>query len=165
MIISLIVAYDLNRVIGKDNKLPWPRIEEDMKHFHDLTKGHHTLMGRKTHKSIGRPLEGRPNLVLSRDPNLYLPGCTVFSTYDGAAEFAEKAGENMLMVIGGEQVYRTALESTKFPANRIEATEIQIRVEGDTYLPKINEAEWAETAREERLDLNPPLVYRTLERR
>src|SRR3972149_10993936 len=159
MIITLVVAYDLNRVIGKDNKLPWPRIKADMQHFHDLTIGHHNLVGRKTHESIGRVLPDRTMIIVTRNRNYKAEGCVVVSSVEEGIAYAQGRGETELMIIGGQEIYEQALPF----ADKMYSTEIQKEYEGDTYFPELDAA-WQETFKEEHLDLNPPLVFRTLER-
>lgn len=161
MIVSFIYASSKNGVIGKDNKLPWGRIKEDMKHFHDLTMGHHVLEGRKTKDSIGKPLPGRTEIVATRNPDYRAEGAIIVTSPEKGVTLAKEARETELFVIGGKEIFDKLLPF----ADRIYKTEIQIEVDGDVYEPKINEAEWKETAREERLDLNPPLINRTLERK
>ena len=161
MKISIVVAYSENRVIGKDNKLPWPRIKEDMDHFRKITEGHHVLMGRKTHDSIGRVLERRVNMILTSNPDYQAEGCLVFPAFGNAVTAAERGREKELMVIGGQKVYEMALPHTQ----KIYATEIREEFDGDTFFPKIDEGQWRETSREAHPEITPPLIYRTLERR
>lgn len=161
MNISIVVAYSENRVIGKDNKLPWGRIKEDLQHFHDITVGHHNLVGRKTHESIGRVLPDRTTLIVTKNRDLKVEGAVVVASVEAGIDYAREHGETELMIIGGQEIYEQALPC----ADKIYATEIQKGYEGDTYFPKIDERQWQETEKEGRLDLNPPLIYRTLERR
>jgi dihydrofolate reductase len=130
------------RVIGKDGTLPW-RIPEDLKHFRRVTMGHAVVMGHRTHESIGRPLPGRRNLVLSRRRGLELPGCEVVPDLDTALERAREGGDEMPMVIGGASVYEEALPK----ATDLFITEVSIEVEGDTFFPQVDLAEFREVER------------------
>lgn len=143
--IILVAAYDENGVIGRDGELPW-RLPEDLKRFRQLTLGHVVLMGRKTWASLGRPLPGRDNWVLSRDPALAPAGARVFADLDAAiaTHARERAGED-LMVIGGSEIYRQALPF----ADRLEVTKVQARVDGDAHFPAIDAADWVETVEAE----------------
>ena len=137
MRISLVVAVSENGVIGRDAGLPW-NLPADLRHFKRITLGHPILMGRRTHESIGRPLPGRANLILSRDPDYFSPGCTVVPSWSQALEAAGDSAE--LMVIGGEAIYRLALAR----ADRIHLTRVDTRVEGDAHFPDLNPADWRE---------------------
>jgi dihydrofolate reductase len=138
--LSLIVAMDENRVIGRDGKLPW-HLPDDLKRFKQLTLGKTVLMGRNTWNSLGRPLPQRENWVLSRDPHFAPEGARVFRALD-AALAAHEGGE--LMVIGGEQLFRQTLDG----AQRIYLTQVDTRVAGgDTWFPAIDQDRWRETAR------------------
>jgi dihydrofolate reductase len=136
--ISLVVAYARNGVIGRDGELPW-RLPSDMKHFRELTAGATVLMGRKTYESIParfRPLPGRRNLVLSRSPELAFAGAEVFG--DLGAALAACTGEECF-VIGGGATYAEALPL----ADRVYATEVDADLAGDTFFAPLDEAEWA----------------------
>ncbi|MBX6318341.1 dihydrofolate reductase [Pigmentiphaga sp.] len=137
----LIVAYAANRVIGRDNALPW-RLRGDLAHFKRTTLGHPIIMGRKTWESLGRPLPGRQNIVLTRDADYSAEGATVVRTLDQAIAAAGTA--ERIYVIGGAQVYAAALDR----ADRIIATEIHAEVPGDAYFPSLPAGQWRETARE-----------------
>jgi dihydrofolate reductase len=138
--LSLIVAMDRNRLIGRDGDLPW-RLPNDLKHFKQLTVGKTVLMGRKTWVSLGRPLPDRENWVLTRDAQFSAPGARVFTGLD-AALAAHAGGE--LMVIGGAQLY----EQTLALADRIHLTRVDAVVPGDTYFPEIDASQWREVARQ-----------------
>jgi dihydrofolate reductase len=142
MILSLIVAMDEDGVIGRDNELPW-RLPDDLKHFKTLTLGKPILMGRKTFESIGKPLPGRTNIVLTRSTGWRREGVAVAHTLDEACALAGGAAE--LMVIGGEEIFRLALPN----ATRIHLTRVRARVGGDVRFPALNTAEWRETHRSE----------------
>ena len=140
-LISLLVAASENGVIGRNNGMPW-HLPDDLKHFKALTLAKPVLMGRRTFDSIGRPLPGRTNLVLTRTPNWSVAGVTVVPDLEAALREAGAAPE--LVVAGGAQVYALALPR----ATRIYLTRIHAVIDGDTRLPDINLQEWHETARE-----------------
>src|SRR5690606_24231623 len=118
-------AYSSNRVIGRDNTLPW-RLPSDLAHFKRTTLGHPIIMGRNTWESLGRPLPGRPNLVVSRNPDYAPEGATAFTTL--AAALAACSTADTACIIGGEQLFRHALDL----ADEILATEIHANIDGDT---------------------------------
>jgi dihydrofolate reductase len=150
-----------NRVIGVDNRLPW-HFSSDLKRFKQITMGKPLLMGRKTHDSIGRPLPGRLNIVLTSDHAYQAPGCTVVHSLEEALKAAGDADE--LMVIGGASLYERLLPE----ADRLYLTQIEREFSGDTFFPQIDWQAWREI---ERIDVaDDPTVffrysYRTLERR
>lgn len=141
MRISLIAAVAANNVIGRAGKLPW-HLPDDLKRFKRLTMGKPIIMGRATYESIGRPLPGRQNIVLSRDAGYLAPGCTAVDSVRAALSAADGAEE--VMVIGGSGVYEQFLPI----AERIYLTRILADVEGDTFFPALVDAEWRETAAE-----------------
>jgi len=160
-LISLLVAVTENGVIGRHNGMPW-HLPDDLKHFKALTLAKPVLMGRKTFESIGRPLPGRTNLVLTRARDWSVPGVTVVCDLEAAIRAAGAAPE--LVVAGGAQVYALALPR----ATRIYLTRIHAVIEGDTRLPQINLAQWQETSRElHPADARHPyaMSFVTLERR
>jgi dihydrofolate reductase len=142
MIISLIAAMDKNNVIGKDNSLPW-KLPADMKRFKELTVGKPVVMGRKTFESIGKPLPGRKNIILTRDKNFRAKGCVVVHSVDESLKAAESSAE--LMIIGGAQIYRQFLPI----ANKMHLTLIDAEFGGDAYFPEYSKNEWKEVKREE----------------
>jgi len=138
----MIAAMTENRVIGRDNGMPW-HIPADLAHFKRLTLGKPVVMGRKVFESLGRrPLPERHNIVLSRDPAYDAPGCTRVTDPEAALAAAGDAPE--VMIIGGEQIYRLFLPR----AERIYLTLIHTRLDGDTHFPELDSG-WCETAREE----------------
>lgn len=161
MIISLIAAMGRNRVIGKDNALPW-RLPADMKRFKNLTLGKPIIMGRKTFESIGRPLPGRTNIIITRDKDFHAQGCVILHSLDEAITSADGAEE--LMVIGGSSVFQQFLPYAK----RIYLTIIDEDIEGDVFFPEFDKNEWHER---ERIEYQPDEknIYRyafvTLERK
>ncbi|MDG2306997.1 MAG: dihydrofolate reductase [Candidatus Binatia bacterium] len=144
MTVSLIAAVARNGVIGRDGALPW-KLSADLKRFRELTTGHHVIMGRKTHESIGKPLPKRTNVVLSRSSEYTSPGCTVSSRLDEALSEAERAGDDEAFVIGGAGVYELALPT----ANRLYLTRVGADVQGDVHFPDLAETAWREVSREE----------------
>ena len=164
MQISLVAAIDRNRVIGRNNSLPW-HLPADLKWFKKNTLGKLIIMGRKTFESIGKPLPGRTNIVLSRDKNFLAEGCRVVHSVDEVVEMAregEGEGEEM-MVIGGEQLFRLFISR----ASRLYLTRIDAEFEGDSYFPALEASEWRVTWRDElpQSDDNPyDLQFVILER-
>ncbi|HEY5790823.1 MAG TPA: dihydrofolate reductase, partial [Gammaproteobacteria bacterium] len=128
MQLALIAALDRNRLIGRDNALPW-HLPADLQHFKRLTLGKPVLMGRRTWESLGRPLPGRHNIVLSRDPAFRAEGATVVGSLDAALEAAGDAAE--AMVIGGAAFYATMLPR----ARRLYLTEVDGEFDGDAWFP------------------------------
>ncbi len=124
--IQLVVAYSDNRVIGRDNALPW-RLPSDLAHFKRTTLGQPIVMGRNTWESLGRPLPGRPNLVISRNPLYKAEGAAVYPNLEAALAACEAA--ERICVIGGEQIFAHALPI----ADEIVATEVHADVDGDTF--------------------------------
>lgn len=143
MKISLIVAMASNRVIGLNNKMPW-RLSADLKRFKQITLGAPILMGRKTFESIGRPLPGRTNIILSRNPAYAQDGCIVVNDLETALWTGGRHGDE-LFVIGGADLYRELLPR----ADKLYMTEIKRAFPGDTFFPEWNPDEWEEVAREE----------------
>ncbi|WP_342432009.1 dihydrofolate reductase [Neobacillus sp. FSL H8-0543] len=134
--ISFIVAMDENRVIGKDNQLPW-HLPEDLKFFKRVTMGHPIAMGRKTHESIGRILPGRENIIITRQSNYQSEGCTVFNSIGDFVEYSRKTNEETF-IIGGAEIFKETFEY----ADRLYITHIQDRFEGDTFFPEFDVGKW-----------------------
>lgn len=158
--ISLIWAQDENGLIGNDNRLPW-QLPADMAWFKKQTMGKPVLMGRKTFESIGKPLPGRMNLILSRQSDLHIEGCTVVRSLGEAKAAAEEADE--IMVIGGAEIYAMMLPY----ASRMYQTAIHAEFSGNTFFPGFDENDWQETGREDHEpDEKNPYAYSfiTLER-
>ncbi|HEY4234096.1 MAG TPA: dihydrofolate reductase [Lacipirellulaceae bacterium] len=139
MRISILVAVAENGVIGRGGKLPW-HLGDDLKRFKQLTMGHTIVMGRKTWESIGRPLPGRRNVVVSRQAGLPADGAEVVSDLDTALRIAEAAGDDETFVIGGAEIYRLAISR----ADRLYVTRVLAEVEGDTYLRDFPPPNWRE---------------------
>ena len=160
-LISLIVAMAQNGVIGRDNSMPW-RLPEDLKRFRAFTLGKPILMGRKTFESIGRPLEGRTNLVLTRDRSWFAPGVIVVHSVEEALTQASTSDE--LVVIGGAEIYRLVLPF----ARRIYLTHVHADVQGDITFPEFDPTQWAdvEYSSQPADDEHAyPVTFVTLERR
>ncbi len=157
---ALVVAMDEGRLIGVENRLPW-RLPADLRHFRRLTWGRPVVMGRRTFESIGRPLPGRRNLVVSRQAadgrRGASEGVEVTPSLEAALRRAwEQAGGGEVMVIGGMSLYRQALPL----ARRIYLTEVHARFQGDAHFPELDPAGWREVAREDHpADAENPVPY------
>lgn len=142
MIISIIAAVAKNRVIGKDNDLPWD-LPNDMQFFKDRTKGHHVLTGRKNYDSIPekyRPLPGRPNIVITTNTAYEAPGAHVFNNMEEGIAFAKANGEDELFIIGGGQIYQQALDNNL--VDKLFLTRIDVEAEGDVRFPEFDRSKW-----------------------
>ncbi|MET2852436.1 type 3 dihydrofolate reductase [Vibrio owensii] len=128
MIISMIAAMADNRIIGKDNQMPW-HLPADFAWFKRCTMGKPVVMGRKTYESIGRPLPGRLNIVISRDASLSIEGVTTVTSIEQALEVAGEVEE--VMIIGGGAIYAACLPM----ANKLYVTHIEAEIDGDTQFP------------------------------
>jgi dihydrofolate reductase len=145
MKISLIAALAENRVIGKNNDLPWS-LPDDMKYFMETTKGHHCIMGRKNYDSIPekfRPLANRTNIVVTRQQVFAAPGCVVVNSIESALDLARERSEVEAFIIGGAEIYKQSLPF----ADRLYLTEIKAIIDGDTYFPPVNSSEWETVSR------------------
>ena len=138
MMLSMIAALANNRVIGKDNEMPW-HLPADLQFFKKTTMGCPIIMGRKTYDSIGRPLPGRLNIILSRDRSLFLEGCTVVNTLESALLAARGAEE--VFITGGSHLYNKFIGN----ADRLYLTLIDAEFEGDTFFPDYTQYKWKET--------------------
>jgi dihydrofolate reductase len=149
LIVSIIAAVAENGVIGRDGDLPW-RLSSDLRRFKEITLGKPVVMGRKTWDSIGRPLPGRANIVVSRNADFVADGADVAADIDAALEIARRraaeTGADEIFVIGGAALYEAALGL----AGRLYLTEVQAAVSGDTHFPDVDCALWREIARETR---------------
>ena len=153
MRLSMIAAMADNRVIGKDNKMPW-HLPADLQWFKQTTLGCPILMGRKTYESIGRPLPGRLNIILSRNKNLEIEGCTVVNSLDDALDAAK--GFEEVFITGGAHLYEKFLAD----ADRLYLTLIDGKFEGDTFFPDYTEHQWEEVERiDNPADENNPYSY------
>ena len=146
--LALIAALADNRVIGIDNRLPW-HLPADLKHFKAVTLGKPIIMGRKTWDSLGRPLPGRLNLVVSRQPGLQLDGAEVFASLPAAIaradQWARQQGVDELMLIGGAELYAQGLAL----AQRLYLTRVHLQPEGDAWFPEFAESAWQLGERDE----------------
>jgi dihydrofolate reductase len=133
--ISFIVAMDQNRVIGKDNQLPW-HLPEDLKYFKKVTIGHPIVMGRKTFESIGRPLPGRENIILTRNETYRPEGCKIINSIDDLKQISNDYDEEVF-VIGGAEIFK----QTFHLADKLYITVIDEQFEGDTFFPNFDN-EW-----------------------
>jgi dihydrofolate reductase len=161
MRLALIVAMTPDRVIGRDGTLPW-RLPADLRRFKRLTLGHAVIMGRRTFASIGKPLFGRDNIVLTRQRDFAAPGCRVAHSAEEALELARTAAG--VFVIGGAEVYAAFLPQ----AERIYLTLVQAPLPGDTRFPALVPEEWREVERSEQpADAENPhaCTFLVLERR
>lgn len=157
MIVSIIAAMSRNRIIGRAGSLPW-HIPADLSRFRQLTLGHWVIMGRKTFASIGRPLPGRKNIVISRNPACHAVGAETAASLAEALELA--SGDDEVFICGGGEVYRQAMASV----SRIYLTVVDLDFEGDTYFPVIPANEFVEVSRE-RISESPPADLLILARR
>ncbi|WP_370279257.1 type 3 dihydrofolate reductase [Pontibacterium sp.] len=154
MRLAIIVAQAENRVIGINNKLPW-HLPEDLRYFKQVTMSKPIIMGRKTYESIGRPLPGRTNIVISRQEGYAPEGVKVVPSLEAAIELAESIcvidGAEEAMVIGGAQIYEQALTR----ADRLYLTQVHASVEGDAWFPAFAMEEWREVGREDFTAMEP----------
>ena len=158
--ISIIVAASTNNVIGREGGLPW-KLSDDLKRFKRLTMGKPIVMGRRTWESIGRPLPGRQNIVLTGQAGFDAPGCDVATSPAEALDAAGTADE--IMIIGGSQVYALFLPK----ASRLYLTRVHAEIDGDAYFPEIDDAQWrlVESEAHESDDINQfAYEFRTYER-
>ena len=142
MDIVLVAARARNGVIGLEGRMPW-HLPEELAHFKRLTLGHPVLMGRKTHESIGRPLPGRRNIVLTRDPHWRSPGVESASSLQQALQMvrAQEPSPTQACVIGGAEIYAQALPL----ANVMHLTEVDLDPHGDAFFPAFDDSEWPVT--------------------
>jgi dihydrofolate reductase len=141
--LTLIAAMDRNRLIGRDNALPW-RLPADLQHFKKNTLGKVVLMGRKTWESLPGPLPQRDCLVLSRNGNYVAEGAKVVASVDVARAYAVAQGAEELVIMGGENLYAQLIDQ----ASKLILTEVDGSFEGDAWFPAFSKAEWREVTRE-----------------
>jgi len=141
MDIAIIVATDKNRLIGKDNDLPW-KLSADLQYFRKVTMGKPIIMGRATHESIGRPLPGRRNIVVTSNKDFQTEGCTVVNSIEQAISACKD--EQEAMVMGGASLYEQFLDK----AQRIYLTQVDAELEGDTWFPEWDKAQWKQISSE-----------------
>jgi dihydrofolate reductase len=152
MLISQIAAMARNRVIGRDNRLPW-HMPDDLAWFFRITRGHHIIMGRRNYEANGRALPGRTNIVITRNRDYRAPDCVVAHTVEEALDYARRRGEEEVFIVGGGEIYAATLSLT----DRVYLTIIDTEVEGDTSYPVLDPQEWEEISRDPRKadDRNP----------
>ena len=155
--VIILVAMAQNRVIGHQNRIPW-HIPEDVKLFKDVTMGHAMVMGRKTYDSIGRPLPGRTNIVISRQADLEIEGCLTATSLDEAVKLASQQHDKIFN-IGGSQIFAQGMATT----DTIYLTELQREVEGDILFPEIP-AEFEEVSCQP-LEAKEPLLFKIFRRK
>lgn len=143
MIISLLVAMDEKRGIGKAGGLPW-RLSSDLKRFRGLTMGHHIIVGRKTFESIGRPLPGRHMIVVTRNESFAPEGCFITHSVEAAIGLARERGEGELFICGGAEIYAQSLGA----ADRMYLTLVHADSDADTFFPEWDSDEWTEVESE-----------------
>lgn len=163
MIISLIVAMDERRGIGKAGKLPW-HLSSDLKRFRALTMGHHMITGRKTFESIGKPLPGRQTIVVTRNASYKPEGCLVAGAVGEAIDLARERGETEVFVSGGAEIYAAAVNA----ADRVYLTQVHADVDADTFFPEMDLEAWIEreTSHQPADDRNQyAFTFRLLEKR
>ena len=146
MRLGMIVAMDLDGVIGRDSDLPW-HLPADLKHFKDTTMGCPMIMGRRTYDAIGRPLPGRTSVVITRDDEWYVPGVEIVNSIAEALDIAgiQAGADGWAWVIGGGAIYAALLPHCE----RLLVTHVEARVEGDTWFPYIDWDQWVEVSREQ----------------
>lgn len=147
MVISMIAAMGTNRVIGKDNDIPW-HLPDDFQFFKRTTKGHFVIMGRKNFESLPdrfRPLPDRPNVIITRQQNYQAPGATVVNSLEDALAIAKDQKETEAFIIGGGEIYKMGLPV----ADKIYLTKIHASFEGDTFFPEFDESRWKELSKEQ----------------
>ncbi len=158
-IISAVAAIGKNtRAIGRRRKLMW-NMSEDLARFKRITWGHPIIMGRKTFESIGRPLPGRLNIIVSRNSNLQAKGCLVATSIEDAIKTAKKKNEGEIFIIGGGEIYKEALPYT----DKLYLTLVEDETEGDTFFPEFSEFKKV-VRKEENLAHQPPYVFVEIEK-
>ncbi|MBN56486.1 MAG: dihydrofolate reductase [Thalassolituus sp.] len=144
----MIVAVAENGVIGRNNSLPW-YLPNDLKYFKQTTMGKPVIMGRKTYESIGKPLPGRTNIVITRQADYQPEGVKVVNSVEAAKELAESVclidGQDEAMIMGGAEIYALSLPYT----DRLYLTEVHADVQGDAFFPEYDKSRWQEVARED----------------
>ncbi len=157
MLISIIAAMSLNRVIGKNNRIPW-HIPGEQQRFKQITWGHTIIMGRKTYESIGKALPGRTNIVITRQENYSTPGCIIAHSLEQALETCPP-DETEAFIIGGEQIFRLALPIV----NRIYLTIIQKEFQGNAFFPEFSQTEFKKI-QSDYIDAALPYTFSIFER-
>ncbi len=143
MVISQIAAMARNRVIGRNNRLPW-HLPDELAYFFRVTRGHHIIMGRKNFEANGKALPGRINIVVTHNEHYKAPGCVVVHSIPEALKYAEEQGEQEAFIVGGGVMYAETLDL----ADRIYLTIIDTVAEGDVYFPELDPEEWQTVSEE-----------------
>ncbi len=143
MIISLIAAISQNGVIGDHGKIPW-HLPADFRHFKEITMGHPVIMGRKTYESIGKPLPGRTNIIVTRQKEYAAPECKVVRTLEEALDTARASDAEEAVVIGGAEINNMAMPY----AHKLYLTKVEGDFEGDAFFPEVDSFEWKEVSKE-----------------
>lgn len=162
MKVSLIVAMSQNRVIGRQNQMPW-HLPDELKYFKRVTMGKPVVMGRNTFESIGKPLPGRPNIIVTRNPDYDADGISIVASVEESLELAEQLTERdanaEVMVIGGAQIFAVTLPL----ADRLYLTEVHAVVDGDVFFPEFSPIDWRLVSREDHAaDGANPYAYSVL---
>lgn len=152
--LAAMVAYDRNRLIGREGGLPW-HYPADLRHFKRTTMGHAIIHGRRSYEDFGKPLPGRRNIIVTRQQDYQAPGCEVAHDLDQAIALA-RTTDAMPFILGGAAIYQLALPQV----TALFLTEIDATHDGDTHFPAIDESNWQEVERRE----EAPLTFRTLQR-
>ncbi len=139
---SIVVAMDLNNGIGFQNRLPW-HLPSELQIFMTLTLGHHLIMGRKTYESIGKPLEGRTNILVTRNTEYQFEGCLIANSVATALALAESNGESEAFIGGGTGIFRDALPDT----DRLYLSRIHAEFQVDTYFPEFDMTRWTQISK------------------
>lgn len=160
--LSILVAMAKNRVIGRDNRLPW-HLPADLKHFKFLTMGQTIVMGRKTYESIGKPLPGRANVVITRQTDYEIPGAVVVNSLEDALLVCEETStiDTENFIIGGEKLYQQTIKICQ----RMYITEIQSNFDGDVFFPQFDPGDWEEMQRDKHVDGNLEYHFVVLDRK
>jgi dihydrofolate reductase len=137
MKITLIAAMAENRVIGRDNALPW-HLPADLARFKQRTEGHVVIMGRRTFESVGRPLPNRRSIVITRKRDFHPPGAEIARSLEEALERARESKQDEVFILGGAEIYALALPDV----DRLELTIVHADVSGDTFFPECDLSEW-----------------------
>lgn len=137
MIISAIVAMSQNRVIGKENKIPW-HLPADLKYFKKTTLNHHIILGRKCYESIGRPLPHRTNIIITRSKIFKAEGCVIVHSIKEGLDYARNRDETEVFIAGGGEIYQQSIHLW----DKLYLTEVEIEVSGDVFFPKIDNNQW-----------------------
>ena len=144
MIVSAIVAMTSDRIIGFENQIPW-YLSSDLKYFKKQTLGHHILMGRKCFESMGNPLPGRTNIIVTRDPYFIVSNCLIAHSIEEGILMAQKNNEKEIFIIGGGEIYQQSLHLW----HRLYVTRVDYPCTGDTFFPDINYDEWKLISKED----------------